>query len=163
MIVAMAVMRMMQPPIHEVIDVIAMGYAFVSAARSMRVRAPGVAGAARGIGIADLDDMFVDMVPMHVVQVAIMEVVHMTVVAHSRVSTVRAMLMRVIRVMLLVAGRHGLLVCLVPGIIQTQRIRASFNGLFYARHRDGTIYGKLPANGQEFLVGYPNLCKPGQC
>lgn len=45
MIVAMAIMRVMQPSVYEVIDVITVGHAFVSAARPVRVFAPGVGGA----------------------------------------------------------------------------------------------------------------------
>jgi hypothetical protein len=106
-IVAMTIMRVVQPSVHEVIEVIAVGHAFVSTARSMRVRAPGVGGAARGIGVADLDDMFVNVIPMHMMHVTIVEVIDMAVMAHSCVSATRTMPMRVIRMMLLVAGRHG--------------------------------------------------------
>jgi hypothetical protein len=107
MIIAMAIMWVMQPSVHEVIDVITVGHAFVSAARPMRVRAPGVGRAARGVGVGDLNNMFVDVVPMHVVQMTIVEVIDMAMMAHSGVSTARTMLMSVIRMMLLVAQGHG--------------------------------------------------------
>ena len=105
-IIAMAIMRVMQPSVHEVIDVITVRHAFVSAAQPMRVRAPGVGRAARRIGVADLNNMFVDMIPMHVVQMTIVEVIDMALMAHSRVSTLRTMLMGVIRMMPLVAEGH---------------------------------------------------------
>jgi hypothetical protein len=50
---------------------IAVRHAFVSAAWPMRVRAPGVWRAARRVGVADLDNMFIDVAPMHVVQMTI--------------------------------------------------------------------------------------------
>jgi hypothetical protein len=105
-IIAMPVMWVMQPSLHEIIDVITVGHPIVSAARPMRVRASGVGRAAQGIGVADLDNVFVDMIPMHVMQMTIMEVIDMAVMAHSRVSTVRTMLMGVIRMMRLVAEGH---------------------------------------------------------
>ena len=40
----------------------------------------------------DRDDMFVDMIPVHVVEMAVMKIVNMGVMANSRVPTVRAML-----------------------------------------------------------------------
>jgi hypothetical protein len=107
MIIAMAIMWVMQPTVHEVIDVITVGHAFVSAARPMRVRAPGVGRAARGVGIANLNNMFVDVVRMHVMQMTIVEVIDMAMMAHSRVPAARTMLMSVIRMMLLVAEGHG--------------------------------------------------------
>jgi hypothetical protein len=106
-IVAMAIMWMMQPSVDEVIDVIPVGNAFVSAARSMRVRAPGVGRAARGIGIADLDNVFVNMILMRVMQMTIVEVVDVAMMAHSRMSAVRTMLVGMIRMMMLGADGHG--------------------------------------------------------
>jgi hypothetical protein len=106
-IIAMAIMWKMQPTAHEVVDVITVGHAFVSAARPMCMRALGVGRATRGIGVADLDNVFVDMILMHVMQMTIVEVIDMAMMAHSRVSTARAMLVCVIRMMLLVAGGHG--------------------------------------------------------
>jgi hypothetical protein len=51
--------------------------------------------------------MFVDMVLMRVVQMTIVEVIDMVIVAHSRMSTARTMLMSVIGMMLVVAKGHG--------------------------------------------------------
>jgi hypothetical protein len=108
----MAIMRVMQSTVHKVIDVITVRYGFVSAARTMRVRAPVLGRAAQGVGIANLDHMFVDMISMHVMQMTIVQIIYMAVMAHSRVSTARTMLMCVIRMMPLGAGGHGLLIFL---------------------------------------------------
>jgi hypothetical protein len=106
-IIAMAIMWVMQPTAHEVIDVIAVRHAFVSAARPMRVRAPGFGRAPRGIGVADLDDVFVDMILVHVMQMTVVEVIDVAMMAHGRVSAARTMLVSVIRMMRLVAEGHG--------------------------------------------------------
>jgi hypothetical protein len=103
----MTIVRVMQPTVDEVIHVIAVGHAFVSAARPMRVSASEVWRAVRRVGVADLDKMFVDMIAMHVVQMTIVEIIDMAMMAHSLVSAARTMLMSVIRMMLLVANVHG--------------------------------------------------------
>jgi hypothetical protein len=103
----MAVMGVMQPTVHDVIDVITVGYAFVSAAWPMRVRASGVGRATRWIGVADLDGMFVDVISMHVMQMTIVEIIDMVMMVHGRVSAVRTMPVGVIGMMLLGAQGHG--------------------------------------------------------
>jgi hypothetical protein len=105
----MAIMWMMQPPVDEVVDVITVGNAFVSAGRPMRVRTPGFGCATRGVGVANLDSVLVNMPLVHVMQMAVVEVIDMAIMAHSRVPTAWTMLVGVIRMMRLVAGRHGLL------------------------------------------------------
>jgi len=67
-VIAMAIMWVMQPSVHKVIDVITVRHLFVSAAGAMRMRAPGLERAAHGVGVANLDNMFVDMIFMHVMQ-----------------------------------------------------------------------------------------------
>jgi hypothetical protein len=108
MIIAMAVMGVMQPPVHQVVDVITVGHCLVSAVWAMRVRAHPVRRAARGIGVVDLDNVLVDVILVHVVQMAVVEVVDMAIVAHSSVPAARTMLMSVTGMMLLVTGNHGL-------------------------------------------------------
>jgi hypothetical protein len=106
-IIAMAIVGVMQPSVYDVIDVITVGYAFVSAVRPVCVGAPGVRRAARGVGVADLNHVFIDMIAMRVVQVTIVEVVDVALMTHSRVSTARTMLVSVIRmVILLIAEGH---------------------------------------------------------
>jgi hypothetical protein len=64
----MIIMGVMQSSVHEVIDVIAVLHGFVSAARPMCMGGPGLGCTAQGISFADLDNVFVDMIPMHVMQ-----------------------------------------------------------------------------------------------
>ena len=105
-VIAMAIMWVMQPSVHEVIDVITVRHLFVSAARTMRVRAPGLGRAARGVGIANLDNMFVDMISMHVMQMTVVQIIDMPFMANRRMPAVGAMLVGMIGMMLLGAGRH---------------------------------------------------------
>ena len=71
----MAIMWVMQPSVHKVIHVITVRHLFMSAARTMRMRAPSLGRAAQGVGIANLDNMFVDMISMHVMQMTIVQII----------------------------------------------------------------------------------------
>jgi hypothetical protein len=117
-VIAMAIMWVMQPSVHKVIDVITVRHLLVSTARTMRVWAPGLGRAAHGVGIANLNKMFVDMIFMHVMQMTIVQIIDMIVMAYSRVPTVGTMLMCVTRMMPLGAGGHeGLLIFLAAYLI----------------------------------------------
>ena len=135
-IIAMIIMWVMQSSVHEVVDVIAVRHGFVSAARPMHMGAPGLGRAAQGIGIADLDNVFVDMIPMHVMQMTIVEVIDMAMMAHSRVSTTRTMLMRVIRMMLLGADGHefGLAGAFVRFFPTPSRLGSSARIMTFQKH-----------------------------
>ena len=62
-----------------------------------------------GVGGVDGDRMLVDMILMHVVEMAIVQIVHMTIMANCRVAAVRAMLMGMVGMVLLGTGGHGVL------------------------------------------------------
>jgi hypothetical protein len=103
----MIAVRMMQPSVHEVIDVVAMRNSLVSAARPMGVTgAPGLRRALHRIGGVDRDDMLVDMITVHVVQVAVVEVVDMAIVANRRMPAVWTVLVAMVGMVLLGAGGH---------------------------------------------------------
>ena len=106
MIVTVIAMWMMQPAIYEVIDVVTMRYRFVSAAWAVLVRAAGLRRAVHGIFSVDSNDMFVDVILMHTVDMAVVKIVHMAVMANRGVPTVRAMLMGVVGMVLLGTGGH---------------------------------------------------------
>jgi hypothetical protein len=57
-----------------------------------------------GVRGADRDDMLVDMIPVHVVEMAVMKIVNMAVMANGRVSAVRAMLVDMVGMVPLVDG-----------------------------------------------------------
>jgi hypothetical protein len=113
MVVAVIAMRMVQPSAHEVVDVITVRHGFVSAGRAMLVRTASLGSAVHRVCRADRDDMFVDMVAVHMVQMAIMQIIDMAVMANRRMPTVRAMRMDMIGMVLLGAGGHRYLLLLV--------------------------------------------------
>ncbi|MDT3722385.1 hypothetical protein [Pseudomonas oryzihabitans] len=107
----MAIMDMMQAAIHQVVDMIAMGNGFVAAIGAMDmigcVAAALAMSALVGIGGANGDDVFVDVIAMHVVQVTIVKIVDVPVMLDGGVSAIRPMLMAVIGVMLVAATAHA--------------------------------------------------------
>jgi hypothetical protein len=106
MVVAMIAVRMVQTPVHEVIDVIAMWNGAVPATRTVRVRATGLGSAVNRIGSVHGDGMLVDMIPMHVMEMPVVQIVDMPIMADRRMAAVRAVLVAMIGVVLLVAGGH---------------------------------------------------------
>ena len=100
MVVAMALMLMVEMTSHEVVRVIAVGNSFVPAARAVTVSgvvtAAGVSiTALRGIPGIDLQLVFVDMIAMHIVHVAIVEETLVPIVQDGGVAALISMLMRV--------------------------------------------------------------------
>jgi hypothetical protein len=106
-IVAVIPVRMMEPSVHEVVDMVTMGHRFVPAGWAVLVCAACLRGTLHGVGCADGNDMFVDVILVHVVEVAIMEIIDVPLVADPGVSAVRAVVMGVIQMMPLCAGGHN--------------------------------------------------------
>lgn len=84
-VVAVAVVRMVEMPVHQVVGVIAVGHGLVTAARAVLVtglvRAAVVIGrTALGIRFVDRDRVLVHVVSMGMMQVAVVQVVHMIAV-----------------------------------------------------------------------------------
>jgi len=108
-VVAVVAVRMVQVASDEVIDMIAVRHRLVAAAGAMRV-ARLMAGAAVGsraavgVGLGDLDHVLVDMIAVGMVQVPVMQMVHMALMAHGGVTAAGPMLVRVIGVLLSAAG-----------------------------------------------------------
>jgi hypothetical protein len=65
------------------------------------------------IGRGDLDDMLIDVIPMNVVKMSVVEVVDVTIMIDGGVPTIRAMSMRMIAVLGIGAGRHDRPLCLL--------------------------------------------------
>jgi hypothetical protein len=97
---------MMQPAAHEVIDVVAMRNRLVAAIRAVLVRAARLRSALHRIGGIDRDRVLVDMIVVHVVKMAVVEIVQVASVANRGMPAVRAMLMRMVGMVLLGAGGH---------------------------------------------------------
>ena len=102
MIIAMALVRMMEMAIHEIIYMIAMWHGLMSAIGTMLMgrfmRTAVVCGSAGiGIFIRDRDAMLLDLpILTLMMQMAIVEIVRMTVMLNRSVPAVRAMLVVVI-------------------------------------------------------------------
>jgi hypothetical protein len=97
----MAIMRMVKVSVHHVIHVIAMGNRLVAALCTVPVfgavcTAVMTVGAVGRIGAADLEGMLVHMALVKRVQVAIVNVIGVSVVQDRRMTTVLAMLMRMV-------------------------------------------------------------------
>jgi hypothetical protein len=94
----MTIMRMVKVSVHHVIHVIAMGNRLVAALCTVPVfgavcTAVMTVGAVGRIGAADLEGMLVHMALVKGVQVAIVNVIGVSVVQDRRMTTVLAMLM----------------------------------------------------------------------
>jgi hypothetical protein len=113
MVVAMITMGMVQPSIHEVIDMVPMGHGFVPAGRAVRVRADRLRRTLDGIGRVDRDGMLINVTLVRVMQVAIMKIIDMIVVPDRRMPAVATMHVAMVDMMLLGASSHGLFPYLV--------------------------------------------------
>ncbi len=106
-IITVIAVGMVQSSVHEIIDVVPVGYGFVPATWPMLVRAAGFGRALGRIGAADRNCVLVHMIPMHVMQMSVMEIIDMPVIPNSRVPAIGPVVVRMTGVMFLSAGVHG--------------------------------------------------------
>lgn len=98
---------MLEMAIDEIIDVIAVRHRLMTATGTMLVPAGFVLrGAGVRIAGAHRDDMLVDVIAMHVVQMSVMQVVDMTVMADGDVAATGAVLVRMVGVRWVAAAGH---------------------------------------------------------
>ena len=97
----MITMGMMQSAVYKIVDMVTMRHSFMSAVWTVHVRAVDFRRALQGICCADRDEMFIHVIPMHVVKMTIVQIIYMTIVANCGVSAVRAMLVSVVGVVFL--------------------------------------------------------------
>ena len=102
----MITMGMMQSAVYKIVDMVTMRHCFMSAVWTVRMRAVDLRRALQGICCADPDDMFIHVILVHVVEMAIVQIVHMTVMANRSVSAVRGMLVSVVGVVFLGTCGH---------------------------------------------------------
>jgi hypothetical protein len=102
----MITVRMVQPAVYEIVDMVAMRHRFMAAVRTVCVRAMDFRRAVHGIFIADRDDMFVDVILVHMVEMAVVKIIHMAVMANRDVPAFRAMLMSMVGMVFLGACGH---------------------------------------------------------
>ena len=111
MVVAMVAVRVVQVAVDQVVDVVTVRDGFVAATGAMDVAglvaAAFVLGrAAVGVGGRDRDHVLVDVVAMRMVQVAVVQVIDMTVMADGRVAAAGAMGVVMVGVMGQLAFAH---------------------------------------------------------
>jgi hypothetical protein len=102
----MITMGMMQSAVYKIVDMVTMRHSFMSAVRTVYMRAVDFRRALQGICWADRDQMFIHVISMHVVQMTIVQIIYMTIVANCGVSAVRAMLVSVVGVVFLGTCGH---------------------------------------------------------
>ena len=122
MVVAVVPMRMVKPSLHQVIDMVTVRHGFVATTRPMHMRAAVLRGALRRVAGANGESVFVDMIPVHVVQMSIMQIINVAFVANGHVPAVGTMFMRMVGMVLLGAGAHGNVLCSAAG---TRKIEAA--------------------------------------
>lgn len=106
MIIAMITVRMVQPAVDEIIDMVTMRHLFMSAVWTVRVRAVDFRRAVHGICSVDRDGMFVHVILVHMMEMAVVKIIHMAVMANRGVSAFRAVLMSVVGMVFLCACGH---------------------------------------------------------
>jgi hypothetical protein len=92
----MAVVHMVQPAIHQPVDMSAMRHGIMAAARPMDMAAGGWGPAAVGIGVRHRNHMFIDMIAVHVVQMAIVQIIDMVTMLNGDMAAGGAMHMAVV-------------------------------------------------------------------
>jgi len=102
----MIAVRMVQPTVYEIVDMVAMRHRFVSAVWTVRVRAMDFGRALHGICGVDRDGVLIHVILMHVMQMAIMKVIHMAVMVNRSVPAIPTVLMSVVRVVFLGTCGH---------------------------------------------------------
>src|ERR1700736_4740306 len=112
----MIAVRMVQAAVHQIVEMVAMRHPFMPAVWTVLVGAGDFRRALHGICGVDRDDMLVHVIFMHVVEMAVVKVVDMAIMANSSVPAVRAMLVGMIGMMLVGAGRHLVSFLLFGGI-----------------------------------------------
>ena len=112
MIITVVAVRKVQTAIDKVANMIAVRDGFMATAGTVNVTffvtlAPVFWCAPYRVRVADLDDVLIDVIFVHMVKVAVMQIVHMSVVPDGDMATPRTVLMVVPRVMRVGTFRHG--------------------------------------------------------
>jgi len=111
----MVAVGVMQVPVDQIVDVVAVGHLLMPAAGAVhvvgRVRAAAVVGrAAVRVDVGHLDAMLLDHVPfLGMVEVSVVQVVDVIVVLNGDVAAVRTVLVAVV-VMMIMKVRHKRLI-----------------------------------------------------
>jgi hypothetical protein len=99
-VIAMVAVYVVQATVHQVVGVIAVGHGGVAAVGPVYVGliVPGSGlHALVGVGLADWNEVVGDFPALLVLQMSVVEVIHMPLMTHGNVTTSRSMLMRLAR------------------------------------------------------------------
>jgi hypothetical protein len=102
----MITVRMVQPAVYKIVDMVTMRHRFMSAAWSVRVLAMDLRRALHGICGIYCDDMFVHVILVHMVEMTVVKIIHMAVMTNRRVPAIRAMLMSMVGMVFLGTCGH---------------------------------------------------------
>src|ERR1700730_18593854 len=89
----------------------------MAATWAMIVGAPRLRGALHRVAGGLRNDVLVNMIPMYVMQMTVMQIIDMTIMANRRMPAVGAMLVGMVWMVLLGAGGHGFIPFLLLAII----------------------------------------------
>ncbi|KRQ91695.1 hypothetical protein [Bradyrhizobium valentinum] len=106
MIIAMITVRMVQPAVYKIVDMVTMRHRFMSAVWTVRVVAMDLRSALHGICGIYRDDMFVHVILVHMVEMAVVKIIHMSVMTNRGVPAIRAMFMGVVGMVFLGTCGH---------------------------------------------------------
>lgn len=102
----MVTVRMVQSTVYKIVDVVTMRHLFMSAVWTMCVGAVDFRRAFYGIRRVDGDGMFVNVILVHMVEMAVVKIIHVAIMQNCSVPAIRAMLMRVVVVVFLGTCGH---------------------------------------------------------
>lgn len=127
MVIAVVSVRVVEVAVDQVVDVVAVRNGRMAAVGPMHmaffVPAAVMGGsAAIGVGGIDVENVLIDVTGVRMVQVAVVQIIHMSVVLDSQVAAARSVLVGVVRVNLAVA--HGVSVVLRIGSVQGRCARS---------------------------------------
>jgi hypothetical protein len=102
----MITMRMVQSAVYEIVDMVTVRHRFMTAVWTVCVGAVNFRSAFHGIRGVVHNDMFVDVIVVHMVEMAVVKIIHVALMANCRVPAIRTMLMRVVGVVFLGTCGH---------------------------------------------------------
>jgi hypothetical protein len=114
----MVTVLMVQPAVDQIIHMIAMRHSFVPAAWSMNMTLFMTdmvmqRMASIRVGFADFDDVLIDMIAMRVMQMAIVEIIHVIAMFYGGVAAADPVLMVMVVMMRQIAVGH----CILPPVL----------------------------------------------
>src|SRR5438067_3168943 len=102
----MITVRMVQPAVYKIIDMVTMRHRFMSAVRTVRVLAMDLRSALHEICGIYRDGMFGQVVLVHMLEMDVVKLIHTAVMTNRAVPAIRAMLVRAVGMVFLGACGH---------------------------------------------------------